>query len=494
MDCNYNNAIIDDKYTIIEKIGSGLTSKVFKVKPKDINTEIYYAAKAFKLLKGNNTKKTSEEMFETEKELLNKLKKVESPSPYIINIIDSGKGILNLINSGKGKIIENDKNEIEINYIILDYAENGCLFDYIYYPEKPLDEDLCKLFFYKIFKAIKLCHDAKICNRDIKLDNILLDNNYNPKICDFGFGTISEDGEVSGKLGTYNYMAPEIFSKSTYNGFKVDIFNLAIALYILITGKVDFTAIRVNPTAKLLYQKKYERFWNTLKDLNQNLTNEFKELFIKMTNSEKIRPTINEILKDKWFDNLNDEKIRELEEEIKMELDQRKEKIKEGKKTEMKIECYQVSSLLGNRGIEEDNVHFNENINPKYIDIESVKDNYIIIKGNMSPHKIMDTIYNKIEKTFENECIINIKDIDQQESLKFNIIFEEEININENDGEGEGEVEEDEDNIIENNLIIEIKFFETYNGHLIRFKRKCGELYDYYEKVKQINTLIKKAF
>ena len=62
------------------------------------------------------------------------------------------------------------------------------------------------------------------------------------------------------------------------------------------------------------------------------------------------------------------------------------------------------------------------------------------------------------------------------------------------DGEGEGEVEEDEDNIIENNLIIEIKFFETYNGHLIRFKRKCGELYDYYEKVKQINTLIKKAF
>ena len=92
---------------------------------------------------------------------------------------------------------------------------------------------------------------------------------------------------------------------------------------------------------------------------------------------------------------------------------------------------------MGNRGIEEDNEHFNQSINPKYIDIKSVKDNYIEIKGNKNnPHKIMDIIYNKIEKTFENECIIDIKEIDQQESLKFNIIFEEEININENDGEG----------------------------------------------------------
>ena len=328
MDLKYNGTIAN-KYTIIEKIGSGLTSKVFKVKPKDINTDIYYAAKVFKILEENNSKKgiSSEEMFETEKELLNKLKKVESPSPYIINII----------NSGKGEIIRNDRKSTKNNYIILDYAENGCLFDYIYYPEKPLDEDLCKLFFYKIFNAIKICHDAKICNRDIKLDNILLDNSYNPKICDFGFGTISEDGEVSGKLGTFNFMAPEIFIKSTYNGFKVDIFNLAIALYILITGKVDFTAIRVNSTTKLLYQKKYESFWNTLGDLNQNLTSEFKELFIKMTNSAKIRPTINEILKDKWFDNLNDEKIKELEEKIKVELDQRKEKVEKGKKIEINV-------------------------------------------------------------------------------------------------------------------------------------------------------------
>ena len=82
---------IDSKYKIIEKIGKGYSSKVFKVKQQDINTEIFYAAKVFKVLKNNKTKNnlSTEEMFEAEKEILNKLKNVESPSPYIINIIDN---------------------------------------------------------------------------------------------------------------------------------------------------------------------------------------------------------------------------------------------------------------------------------------------------------------------------------------------------------------------------------------------------------------------
>ena len=42
---------IDSKYKVIEKIGKGYTSKVFKVKQQDINTEIFYAAKVFKYWK-----------------------------------------------------------------------------------------------------------------------------------------------------------------------------------------------------------------------------------------------------------------------------------------------------------------------------------------------------------------------------------------------------------------------------------------------------------
>jgi serine/threonine protein kinase len=56
--------------------------------------------------------------------------------------------------------------------------KNRCLYDYVYYPGYGLKEDLSKLLFYKILTAIKICHDSHICIRDIKLENILLDDNY----------------------------------------------------------------------------------------------------------------------------------------------------------------------------------------------------------------------------------------------------------------------------------------------------------------------------
>ena len=101
---------------------------------------------------------SSEKMFETEKELLNKLKNVKNPNPYIINIIDSSKG----------EISRTERITKTNNYIILDYVENVSLYDYIYYHNILLNEDLFNLLFYKIFNAIKICHDAKICNYDIK--------------------------------------------------------------------------------------------------------------------------------------------------------------------------------------------------------------------------------------------------------------------------------------------------------------------------------------
>ena len=96
---------------------------------------------------------------------------------------------------------KNSKKRNYNKYIILDYAEKSNLFGYIYYPGSGLKEDFTRLIFYKIFKAIKVCHDTKICNSDIKLDNILSDEKFNPKLCDFTFGEICE-GHITGKVGT----------------------------------------------------------------------------------------------------------------------------------------------------------------------------------------------------------------------------------------------------------------------------------------------------
>ena len=70
--------------------------------------------------------------------------------------------------------------------MILDYAEKGQLFDYIYKLKVPFKEKHAKVIFYKILKTVKVMHDNHICHRDLKAENIVLDGNFNPKICDFG--------------------------------------------------------------------------------------------------------------------------------------------------------------------------------------------------------------------------------------------------------------------------------------------------------------------
>ena len=468
---------IGEKYIIYEKIGRGGRSKVFKVKPKGKNIDKYYAAKVYKKLK--NTKIND---YEIEKGILSDLK---NKSPYILNLIDSGEDEIKRI----------DRKTSTNNYIIVNYMKNGCLFDYIYYPESGLKEDLCKILFYKIFNAIKECHDSNICIRDIKLENILLDEYYNPILCDFGFGTKTKD-QINGKIGTLKFVAPEVVSDDFYNGFKVDIFNLAIAIYFLMTNKPFVTLENekigkklfgeaYDNRVKLLFDKEYEQFWNKLGDKKNNFSKELKKLFENMTlkdPSERI--TINEVLKDVWLKDLNDEKIKELEGKLKEEFDKRNDIVQIGLKIKKEKKKGKASSLLDYRGNDEECKQiFSRDLDIKLINKDSIRENYVDIKynNNFDPYYFMDQLYDEIDNNFGENYRCEAEEQKNQNSLKFNAILHEEITIN--DGE-------DENNIFEQDLNIEIKMYKTLDSYLIRFRKKCGELYDYYENVKKIISAI----
>ena len=245
-----NKEIINNKYLTVKDKGEGATATVFQV--KDIKTEKDYAAKIFK--KSNN-------FFLKEVEMLNSLKKVQSP--YIIKIIESNI-------SQNGQLHTGDK-----PYIILEYASKGELFDYIRSTSNGLKEKHCKLIFYKISKGIQACHNAGICHRDLKPQNILLDDNFLPKICDFGFA-IFNDKNLKDYLGTLNYAAPEIFLKKPYDGFKVDIFSLGVVLFNLATCKFGFIeANKKDAYYKLIMTRHYEQYWNIVgKKINKKLSEE----------------------------------------------------------------------------------------------------------------------------------------------------------------------------------------------------------------------------
>ena len=91
--------------------------------------------------------------------------------------------------------------------------------------------------------GMKYLHSQNIIHRDLKPGNVLLDEDYYPRICDFGISKLSDnDSGLSGikmstNTGTLYYMAPEIIAEQEYN-YKVDVYSYSLIVYELITGNL----------------------------------------------------------------------------------------------------------------------------------------------------------------------------------------------------------------------------------------------------------------
>ena len=105
----------------------------------------------------------------------------------------------------------------------------------------------------QIVNAVEFLHaDAEIAHMDLKLENILLAENFNIKICDFGFCQSSLTRNFK-SMGTEGYKAPEIYKllsrydnnkdilKVGYSGVSADLFALGVTLFIMHFGIPPFT-------------------------------------------------------------------------------------------------------------------------------------------------------------------------------------------------------------------------------------------------------------
>jgi serine/threonine protein kinase len=102
----------------------------------------------------------------------------------------------------------------------------------------------------------------------LKPENLLLDGQYTLKIADFGFAAPVEGKDGSGnlttKLGTLNYMAPEIHLKQPYQGRSVDLFAASIILFILVASHPPFTTAEPkDPFYRCLAASRADIFWRT---------------------------------------------------------------------------------------------------------------------------------------------------------------------------------------------------------------------------------------
>jgi serine/threonine protein kinase len=144
-------------------------------------------------------------------------------------------------------------------------------------------------------------HGKGVAHRDLKLENILVDEKMNLKVADFGFATFRNVGKLKSYRGTMTYMAPEIKYGKVYDGFQVDMFSTAVILFIIVQGTFPFKEAKKDEYYyNLLYTGQIEKYFQ--KTGASGLSDEFRDLIVKMFSYKgDERPSAAEIRNHPWM-------------------------------------------------------------------------------------------------------------------------------------------------------------------------------------------------
>ena len=177
--------------------------------------------------------------------------------------------------------------------IVMEYADKGDLYQKITQFKKIgclMEEiDIWKIFI-QMTKGLKALHDLKILHRDLKSANIFLFSDGSAKIGDLNVSKVAKKGLGYTQTGTPYYASPEVWRDQPYDS-KSDIWSLGCVTYEMIALHPPFRAENM----EALYNKVIKGQYGKISDIYSNDLSEIIKLLLKTNASE--RPSCGQILK-----------------------------------------------------------------------------------------------------------------------------------------------------------------------------------------------------
>lgn len=203
--------ILCDRYEILEVVGAGGMSIVYKARCHRLNRNV-----AIKVLKPE---------FSNDKNFVTKFRVEAQASaglshPNIVNVYD---------------VYDDDG----IYFIVMELVDGITLKEYIeQYGRLNMDKALD--FAIQIASGLEAAHESHIIHRDIKPQNIIVSKNGNIKVTDFGIAKAATSNTLtSGAMGSVHYISPEQ-ARGGFSDERSDIYSLGITMYEMVTGRVPF--------------------------------------------------------------------------------------------------------------------------------------------------------------------------------------------------------------------------------------------------------------
>lgn len=190
--------------------------------------------------------------------------------------------------------LENVLSTEEHVYLVMELCGGGSL--YAHLADQPIEEDLARYYFNQLVDGLAYCHSHGVCHRDLRLENLLLDNSGALRITDFGQARIFKKGWdlfSTQLVGSLYHLSPEQTLGQCYSGEKVDIWSAGIILYYFLVARFPFRSMDVVEMFDCIRHARY--------DIPDFLSPDSKDLIQRILQVDpNKRPTLEEIKNHPW--------------------------------------------------------------------------------------------------------------------------------------------------------------------------------------------------